>query len=1266
MEIYLEASGASSKTPKARAAIILHCAGPEAIEVFDQMEFSEDEDRDDPNTVLNKLEEYCIPRSNEVLQRYRFWNIPYCQPFDKFVTELKGQAEQCNFEERDKMIRDKIVFSVPKHLKEKLLKDIELTLKRAIEICQAHEQTASHIEEMQPSKTRSMSQKIDRVTTNSKRKLTKKGKAPIECRYCGFKHDFDDKKKCPAWGKSCSRCKGKNHFKAKCRSKINAVQVDDEASSDEQFDNKWLSAVSNSVNTEQSTCVLKVNDNKVRFQIDTAADVNTICQRYVRRNQVVPTKTRLVMWNKSKMIPSGETTLDVINPKTNSTHKVHFIVVKNGFSCLLGLKTLQDLNFVTFNDEKYVAKMTIDNKLGDLGEARLKLDQSKQPRQLPCRKVPFALQDKVKSELQNLIERGILCPVDEPTDWVSQMAVVEKANGGIRICIDPRPLNEALMREHHKLLTLDDVLPKFQNAKVFTKLDVKEAFWHIRLDRNSSFLTTMITPIGRVRWTRLPFGLNVSSEIFSKHLSSALQGLDGIINVADDIIVIGCGKTKEDALNNHEDNYEKLKERCQQRDIRLNEQKARERQDEVIFMGHRISDQGIEPDQKKVVAILNMPTPRDIHDVKRFCGMVQYLSRFLTKLSDMLKPLRDLTKKDRSFSWTEECDRSFKKVKEAISKTPVLKYYDENKELELQVDSSKDGLGAVLMQDGQPIEFASRTLTETEQRWAQIEKEMLAIVFGLERFDQYTYGRRIFVTSDHKPLETIIRKPLSEVPRRLQRLLMRSNRYDIELKWTKGSSLLIADTLSRASISNITSTDDIQEPEEKTYLPDETLKKIKFATHEDNSLQVLKRVILNGWPEHKDKVPAEIRPYFDLRDTISVEDGVIVKGERILIPKSLRNEIKGKLHSAHMATDSMLRRARRTVFWPGMTTEIKQMAEACEICQQSKRKNQKESLKQHERGYQCWEKVGTDLFHIQGRNYIVLVDYFSNFIEVEYLPTMSTKTVIAKMKANFSRYGSPKILISDCGPQYTSKEFKEFTRRWGINHVTSSPGHQQANGKAESAVKIIKQMMERCINEGGDQYEALLELRNTPRQNGFSPAEMLFQTEPRTLIPKFSKPRSRYNTLHEQRDRIVKNNYDKRTRDMTQLSADQPVWYQNPEDTKWHPGVVRNQLNERSYTIEGENGGVYRRNRVHLRPKTTPFEQRNTCNNDDESCDDTEIPTATPEVPTETPEVSTTTQNSDVTPHSQSENTRLSTDTLQTNRYVTRYGRTIKPNPKYT
>ena len=617
------------------------------------------------------------------------------------------------------------------------------------------------------------------------------------CKFCGRKHIMR-KEECPAYGQICDKCKGRNHFKIKCK-KVNVVNVDD--TSDSSDDEYWLNSVKRG-SQKNVKAHMTVNDCDVHFQLDCGAEANTICKRYVRKEQVQPTKAVLKMYDNNSLGPLGETTLTVTNPKNGKTYPLKFIIVSNKLQSLLGLEAIQMMDLITINNDKFIGSVSTTNAdLGDLGEASLSVDPSVKPKILPCRKLPVALKDRVKSELDTLVDRGILVPVTKPTKWVSQMAVVHKPNGKLRICIDPQSLNSALQREHYNLPVLDDILPKLKNAKIFSKLDVKEAFWHVRLDPDSSELTTMITPFGRYRWARLPFGLKVSSEIFQRMLTEAIQDLDGVFPLADDIMVAGCGESFEEAERDNNDKLRNLRYRCNERNIVLNEEKQEIGLREISFHGHKITCEGVKASDDKIKAIIDMPSPTDVSGVKRFCGMVQYMSRFLPSLSATLEPIRALTRKHQPWNWSSECEDAFRKVKTQLTNTPVLAYFDPNVDLVLQTDSSKDGVGAVLLQKGKPIEYASRSLTDPQRRWAQIEKEALSVLFGLKRFDQYTYGRKVIVVNDHKPLENILRKPLSSAPRRLQDIMMELNRYDIEFRFLKGEKLVIADTLSRAFIS---------------------------------------------------------------------------------------------------------------------------------------------------------------------------------------------------------------------------------------------------------------------------------------------------------------------------------------------------------------------------------------------------------------------------------------------------------------------------------
>ena len=364
----------------------------------------------------------------------------------------------------------------------------------------------------------------------------------------------------------------------------------------------------------------------------------------------------------------GETTLPVTNPRTDEITDVKFTVVQNDFNCLLGLNTVKSMGLITVNDQRFIARVEteIQSDLGDLGVTHLYTDPNVKPKTLPCRRIPVALVDQVKQEIETLLKRGDLIAVEQPTDWVSQMAVVKKPNGKLRLCIDPQPLNVALKREHFKLPTFEDVLPYLGKARLFTKLDVKEAFWHVRLDEESSLLTTMITPYGRFRWARLPFGLKVSSEIFQKRLMDALCDLDGLICIADDILVIGCGDTDEEAEKDHDLKMAKLRKRCHEQNIKLNETKSVVKAKELTFIGHRITTQGVKPDENKVKGITNMPAPEDVHGVKRLCGMVQYLAKFIPNLASELEPIRNLVRKDSPWDWSPQCESAFQNVKKSL------------------------------------------------------------------------------------------------------------------------------------------------------------------------------------------------------------------------------------------------------------------------------------------------------------------------------------------------------------------------------------------------------------------------------------------------------------------------------------------------------------------------------------------------------------------------------------------------------------------------
>ena len=948
-----------------------------------------------------------------------------------------------------------------------------------------------------------------------------------------------------------------------------------------------------------------VNKRPVVFQIDSGASINILPRKYLQNEEIQNTTKKLKMWNGSVLNPVGETTVKVKNEKTDKKYKVCFTIVNENLKPILGKRASEMMNLIKINYEMFepvCALKTTDIKaefddvfnedsVGKFrGTLKLCVDSDITPTEMPPRRVPVAIRDKLKEEIDSLVVKGVLCPVEEPTPWVNQMSVQQKKNGQMRICIDPRPLNKALKREIFQLPTLEEVLPDLVNSRVFSKLDVSKAYWHVIIDEESQKLTTMATPFGRYCWARLPFGLKISAEVFQRKLSQALEGLTGVICVADDIVIHAPN------VETHDVYLRELLQRCRNVGIRLNKDKSMINIDEMIYMGHKISKNGIEPDPVKVQGIMNMPNPTDKSEILTLQGTVNYLAKFLPQLSDVMQPIRELAKDDVEFVWGKAQSDAFDKVKTLISSAPVLAYYDSTAELILQCDASNKGLGAALLQHGKPVAFVSRALTNTEQHYAAIEKEMLAVVWSLERFHQYTFGRTVTVHSDHRPLEAIVRKPLDRAPRRLQNMLMRAQAYDYNIVWKPGKEQYIADNLSRAVDPKA-----VAEKEGKfediaslnTYLPmrPEKIAELKHETDLDPQLSLLKSTIIEGWPDNKKDTSSLVMPFFSYADELSVQDGIIFKGERVVVPQSMRADTKKEIHAAHLGINGCVRRARETLFWPGMADDIKQFISKCETCRKYEISNQKEPLMPHEAPSLPWEKVGVDLFSVDGKNYMVTVDYYSNFWELDRLNNQDSTVIIKKLKSHFARFGIPSILVTDNAPNLTSDTMRNFTKSYNIHHVTSSPHHANANGMSESAVKTASRMIRKCNDSNSDLDMALLIHRNTPSEGMLtSPAQRLLGRRTRANLPitkdLLKPPVKQEKQSIERKQMKSAEYYDKQAKPLKALTEGQAVRLKPFAlgQRVWKKGEVMKRLDERSYEILTENGNLVRRNRVHIKP----------------------------------------------------------------------------------
>lgn len=423
---------------------------------------------------------------------------------------------------------------------------------------------------------------------------------------------------------------------------------------------------------------------------------------------------------------------------------LNFVVVDVNSPPILGRKSCEELNVVkrimsvqaSSNNEIFIGFQDVFEGIGCLpGDYKIQLKEGARPVVHAPRKLPIAIRDQVKSKLKDMIDQGIIAKVEGPTDWVNSMTVAKKADGDIRICLDPKDLNNAIKREHFKLPTLEEITVNLKGAKYFSTLDAKQGFWQVQLNKESTDLCTFNTVFGRYKFLRMPYGISSASEIFHKKLYEHFDDIEGVTLFVDDLLIYAETKEKHDFI------LKRVLQRCREINIKLNKNKCKIGLSEIEYLGHKITKNGIYPDDSHLTAIKNMPRPTNKKDIERFLGRITYVGNFIPNLSEKTHDLRQLLKNDVEWHWEQNHEISFQKLKESLTRPPVLRYYDVNKPVTLSVDSSKTGIGVCLLQEGMPVCYASKSLTKTEQSYAQIEKELYAVVFACEKFYMYLYGR---------------------------------------------------------------------------------------------------------------------------------------------------------------------------------------------------------------------------------------------------------------------------------------------------------------------------------------------------------------------------------------------------------------------------------------------------------------------------------------------------------------------------------------------
>ncbi|XP_046855956.1 uncharacterized protein K02A2.6-like [Xenia sp. Carnegie-2017] len=1092
--------------------------------------------------VVEQFASHFVGRSNTIFERARFNKRIQGEKESviDFVEDLYKLAETCQFGTlKDELIRDRIVVGIQNaNLSQRLMQDDKLTLEKAIR--ERQRKWADWSRKNKSTNGNDTTQKSKLKWNQNRSPDQHSRKKNRQCSRCG-RSTIHKREDCPANNKTCLKCNKQGHFAAVCRSNSSAkIQSVDDNSTDSPGD-FFLGTISDIENERKWAIDLLLGKSTVKFKIDTGADVTVIpesgfMQTGITRMQ--STNKELFGPNQAKLSVKGKIRA-TLRTATSKTTEQDIYIVKKLKEPLLGRPAINALDLIATveaiqsnaaSDMEEEIKAPYPNLFKGLGELDGEYNIKLKPGAIPFaltkpRRIPLTMTKKVHDELTRMEKLGVISKVNIPTDWCAGMVVVPKADGKIRICVDFTKLNEWVLREIYPL-------PKMR--KSFGRNKRIKIFFEARL---------------------MPFGIKSAPEHFQKRMKQLLEKQDGQVSIIDDVLI--HGKTK----NEHDSRLKAVLKKFDNAGVTLNPEKCEFAKKMVKFAGNIVSEDGIQVDPEKIEAVQGMEVPQN---------------------------------------WGGAQQKAFEEMKTELSSVPVLAYYDPTKRTVLAADASSYGIGAVLWQlnkkgEKKPVAYASRSMTTTEERYAQIEKEALATTWACEKFNDYLLGMDFVIETDHKPLVPLLgSKILDQLPPRIQRFKMRLMKYSFTIRHIPGKELVVADALSRApNMKQPTKSDNNLSEDLNIYVAqivqnipasERRLEEIRRHQQEDPVCTKLVEFCSEGWPD-RNRITSTLLPYYFERATIKMQKGMLMKDSRLIIPSSLRLDILEKIHAGHQGIRKCRERARESVWWPGLSKHIENMVTDCSICCKY-RENHAEPLLTTCFPQRPWQKVATDLFEHSGKNYVLVVDYYSRYFEIAPLKKSTTaEDVINHMKSIFSRHGIPETVVTDNGPQYAAAIFSKFAEEWGFTHLTSSPRYPQSNGEAERAVKTAKNL----IIKSEDPYSGLLAYRSSPLQNGYSPAELLMGRKLRSNLPVISEKLTQKlaDTAKLRRDeesykRRQAENFNCRHRAsvLPDLSPDEKVWV---KDIKSPAVVVGKTDKPRSYIVRTEQS-VLRRNRKHLIP----------------------------------------------------------------------------------
>jgi hypothetical protein len=701
----------------------------------------------------------------------------------------------------------------------------------------------------------------------------------------------------------------------------------------------------------------------------------------------------------------------------------------------------------------------------------------------------------LKKEIDDLIACGVIEPSISP--WAAPCLYVPKKDGTWRLCVDFRKLNEVIRPMVYPLPRIEDIFDTLEGSAFFTAIDLAKGFWQIALDDESKEKAAFTTIYGQYQYRRLPFGLATSPGAFQKVMNTVLAGLNWVqcMVYLDDILIFSPD------FETHCETLKTVFERLLSANLKVKLSKCEWARTELNYLGHVINTQGKSPDPKKTEALKLLKPPSCVKDIESFLGKVGYYHKFVKDFSKWAYPLNRLKRKDTPWSWGPVEQEAFEELRSQLCEAPVLRHPDFNRPFVLQTDASGYGLGAVLSQefdDGEhPISYASRTLEDRETRHAIIEKEALAIAWGIHHFRHYLLGRQFTVQTDHKPLLAL--KRIRDQNARLQKLSLKLQGYRFTIEFRAGVKNQNADLLSRYPQIPLNPKPgdqfSVAKNAQKKYAMKQVEKSVfalQFSEEEISPEQAAEK-----WGDiaAMQKVDPDLKGFIDflidgtlpelddrlsrfillVHDHFCIEDGLLYRVNnskiQLCIPDKLRNAVLFQCHdvpcSGHLGMKKAYQKMARRYYWMSMHRDMEAYISACPGCIANKPppKHPKEPI-----GYKAipdapWEVLHMDVW-TPGRNcqtpagnscVIAFKCAYSKYVVAYTLPNHTAETV-TEVIANrlIPQYGAPLVIVCDNAPEFAGKVMAALFDVLGITRHLVTPRDPKSNGQIERFFRTFR------------------------------------------------------------------------------------------------------------------------------------------------------------------------------------------------------------------